>query len=102
MTEQNFTLLRVWVEGERKALEWSVGGRTFQILGLKGGEGCYERFFNRGKHPTRRRVGDKEATAALQDATSPLVLYRRDRNAGREFENAEAALEAARQWLGAK
>ena len=105
MTEQalTLTLIRVWVEGNQKALEWSVGERTFQILGITGAEGCYERFFFQGsEHPRRRRVSDGEVIDALQGATSSLELYRGEKGSGEFFDNADAALIAAKAWLGEK
>ncbi len=100
MTKQELTLLRVWVEGERKALEWTTReGRTFQILGVRGSEGCYERFLDRVP-PTRRRISDTEVMEALQNASSPLELYWGQKGSGRFFQNAEEALVAAKAWIG--
>lgn len=100
MTERDLTLIRVWVEGNRKALEWKVGDRTFQIMGIKGSEGCYERFFNRGKHPERLGLSDEDALIALQGAITELEFYRGEKGSGEFFANAEAALVAAKRWLG--
>jgi len=102
MEQKHLALLRVWVEGERKALEWSVGGRTFQILGLKGSEGVYERFFGGASHPTRRPVGEIEALEVLQNATSPFELYRGEKGSGEHFATIDAALDAAKKWLEQK
>jgi len=104
MNSQDLALIQTWVEGEHKALEWDVREgervRTFQILGLAGAEGCWERFFRAEGHPTRRRVGESEIIDALLRATSPLEFYRGEKGSGEFFPNAEAALNAARQWCG--
>jgi hypothetical protein len=100
-TRNDLTLLRTFVEGERKALEWTTkDGRTFQILGLRGAEGCYERFFHADSHPTRRRVGEEEIVAALLAAAAPLELYRGEKGSGRKFATPDAALAAGKEWLG--
>ncbi len=99
MTEKDLTSLRAWVEGEQKALEWSVGDRIFQIAGVKGGEGLFERFPQPAPaHWTRERVSDEALIAALQCATSPLKLWRNE-NDQSFFADVGAALVAAKAWL---
>jgi len=104
MNTQDLALLQAWVEGERKALEWDVREgermRTFQICGLSGAEGYWERFFRANTNPIRRRVGESEIIDALERATSPLEFYRGEKGSGEFFPNAEAALNAARKWCG--
>ncbi|MES2087954.1 MAG: hypothetical protein V4467_03085 [Patescibacteria group bacterium] len=100
MNLQDLVLLRVWVEGNHSALEWKVGDRTFQILGIKGAEGGYERFFDRGKHPMRQRISEQEVMKALENAISPLELYQNEKGSGEFFPNAETALDAAKRWVG--
>ncbi len=99
MTKHDLAFLRVWVEGERKALEWSVGERIFQITGVKGGDGLFERLPHPAPaHWTRERVSENEMIVALQGATSSLKLWRNE-NDQSFFADAEAALEAAKAWV---
>ena len=95
MRKEELPLLQVWVEGNKKALEWKVGDRTFQINGV----GYWERFFRPPAHPTRRSVSDEEILSALTDATTPVKLWHNEEDRV-FFENAEAALKAAKAWLG--
>lgn len=99
LTTGDVAVIRVWVEGERKALEWSTEGRTFQISGVRGSEGSFERFFHKGSHPTRRSMSDAEVCKALQGATH-LELYLGEKGSGQFFQNTDAAREAARKWCG--
>ncbi len=104
LTKQDLTLLRVWAEGNRKALEWSVQKdgkeRTFQINGLRGCEGWWERFFPPfPANSYSRAVNAEEILQALKDATTPLAFWRNETDRV-WFPNALAALEAAKAWCG--
>lgn len=101
MKSQELTFLQVWVEGNQQALEFSVNNRTFQISGIRGTVGLYERFLE-GTHPTRRNVGEAEMFKALKDATSQLELYRGEKGSGTFFATTADALKAAKEWCGAK
>ena len=99
MNSADLTSLRVWAEGNRKALEWKVGDRTFQIMGAHGAEGLYERFFHAPPaHATRQKVSVDEILSALTNATSRLAFWHNETDRV-WFENAEAALKAAKAWL---
>lgn len=102
MKEKDLTLIQVWVEVEQQALEFSVNDRTFQICGIRGATGLYERFLNKDSHPTRRNVGTAEMLDALKKATSQLELYRGPKGSGKLFANPEVALEAAKEMLEQK
>ena len=102
INKQDLTLLQTMVEGEKKALEFSVGSRTFQIMGVKGAAGMYERHFHKSSHPTRSNLGVEAMVTALNSATTELQLYRGEKG-GEDaifFPNADAALVAAKAWLG--
>lgn len=98
LTKEDLTLLRVWVEGNQKALEWSVGERVLQICGIRGSKGCFERFLHTQPHPTRRHISNEEVLRALEDATSRFRFYRLEPDEV-YFENAKGALDAAKKWL---
>lgn len=100
LTREDLAFIQTWVEGERKALEWAVGERTFQICGVRGAEGCWERFFHAEGHPTRRKVSESEIVDALEQATSPFEFYRGQKGSGEFFESAEDAVVAAKTWCG--
>lgn len=100
MNAKNLTFLQVWTEGNQQALEFSVNNRTFQISGIRGVVGLYERFFG-GNHPTRRTVGEAEMLEALNVATSQLELYRLEKGSGTFFATPLDALKAAKEWCGA-
>jgi hypothetical protein len=102
MKSQDLTFLQVWVEGNQQALEFSVNDRTFQISGIRGAVGLYERFFHESSHPTRRNVGESEMLKALKNATSQLELYRLEKGSGTFFATTADALKAAKEWCGAK
>lgn len=106
INHDGLTLIQVWVAGQQKALEWFVGSRTFQILGVRGTEGLYERHFHGSEHPTptRSNLGAEAMAEALNGATSQLRLYRVNKcdNRSRDvafFPDAEAAIKAAKAWL---
>lgn len=98
MITSDLALLRVWAEGNRKSLEWKVGDKTFQICGVQGAQGYYERFFSRGSRPTRKSVTDAEVLDALVNATSQIKFWHNEKDQV-FFENAEAALVAAKRWV---
>lgn len=58
----------LWLKATGLTLEWEVGHnvvgceriQTFQMSAHPGMEGCWERFFQEGSHPTRRRVPELE------------------------------------------
>jgi hypothetical protein len=98
MNTTQLALLRIWAEGNQKSLEWKVGDRTFQISGVRGSEGCFERFFGRGLHPTRKIVTDAEVLDALANATDQIKFWHNDTDIVC-FENAGEALDAAKRWV---
>ena len=102
ITINDLVYIQVWVEGEQKALEFSVGTRTFQISGIKGATGNYERHFHESSHPTRSNLGKEAMVNALNGATTELQLYRGEKGGddATMFPNADAALVAAKAWLG--
>ena len=102
LSNEDLNLLRVWAEGTQKALEWSVGDRTFQIMGGRGAAGNYERHFHKSSHPTRSNLGVEAMVTALNSATTELQLYRGEKGGDDAtlFPNADAALAAAKAWLG--
>lgn len=98
MNPGDATLLRGWCASQQKVLEWTVGDRTFQVSGIKGAEGCYERFFD-PRHTSRREIPEAEMVEALQSATSPLELYSGEKGSGIFYASAEAALASAQAFF---
>ena len=101
MKKEDLALIQIWVEGEQQALEFSVNNRTFQISGIRGATGLYERFFHKNSHPTRRNVGTKEMLETLQKATSQFELYRGEKGSGKFFTTSDDVLKMAKEWCGA-
>lgn len=95
-------LIQAWIEGEKKALEWSVGSRTFQISGIRGAEGLFERHFHGASHPTRSRVEAPEIMDAINKATTVIWSYRGEKGGVDTitFPDANAVLATAKAWLG--
>lgn len=93
-------MLQSWAETTGKALEFTTTeGRTFQICGVRGAIGCFERFFHEGSHPTRRNASTDEMAEQLKKAASQFELYRGEKGSGDFFADATSALEAAKQFL---
>lgn len=102
MTEKELIFLQVWVEGEQQALEWLTSdGRTYQICGIRGATGLFERFFHKDSHTTRRNAGSAEVLDALQKVSGTLELYRGTKGSGKFFTTPSDAVEAAKEWCGA-
>jgi len=102
MKNQEFKLVSAWVLASGKALEWCVGNRTFQMSGISGAQGNYERFFPKRGHPTRRNVGAGEVETAFYAATTELQIYRGEKGGddATMFPNPAAAVAAAKAFLG--
>lgn len=73
----NYLIVLSFLEVLGKALDFTTAdGRRWQIAGIRGMTGAWERFFHEDSHPTRRSVGQAEIWAAYQAATEPLTLAR--------------------------
>lgn len=71
-------ILVLWLRATGLTLEWTADdGRTFQITGLQGMAGYWERFFHAGTTPTRRNVGESEAEQVFGTGSPNFLLYRR-------------------------
>ena len=101
MNEKYLTFIQTWVECESQALEWTTRkGRTYQVCGIKGATGFFERHFHADSHPTRRSVSATEVINALESVDGQLELYRFEKGSGMSFENIEAVVKAAKEYLG--
>ncbi len=100
MSNQDVAMLELWAEATGKVLEWTTDeGRTFQICGIKGVVGRYERFFHKGSHPTRQPVSTDEIANQLQKAASQFELYRGQKGSGDFYADFPAALGGAQSFF---
>lgn len=65
----------IYLQLERKCIEFEVADETYQVAGQRGLVGCWQRHFHQGDHPTRSRVGNPEAERLLGQAAE-VCLYR--------------------------
>lgn len=73
--------------GHGLTIDFKVGRKTFQISGLSGMVGFWERFFPKDDHPYRREAGKAEIQRALDSAKSFKIWtiggqFRRVRHSG--------------------
>jgi len=85
-------------QGEGKALEWSVGRKTYQVS--PGGQ-CFERHFHARSSPTRSNRSKADIIVALNSATTSIQLYAGEKGGDGSvfFQNAEDVLGVAKKWV---
>ena len=99
VSPEDFTIILAWVMGQAKALEWSVGEKTYQVSP----DGAFfERHFHAHSSPTRSNRSESQTLVALNSATTPIQLYAGEKGGEGAvfFQNVKAVLVAAKAWLG--
>lgn len=77
----NIAQLRLVLEmsPDEKVLDFSTSdGRVFQISGDSRFAGCFERFYCRDSHPTRRNVSEAEVSNHFSRAVSYILYINRE------------------------
>lgn len=66
--EMTLSDLQLYCDLKYVAVDFKVDGRVYQVSGVRGMRGLFERFFPQNNHPYRRNAGRDEVEAALARA----------------------------------